>query len=42
MEASEQMSYVGDLRQAVKFAAADLKNKTLMPGFCMPKVGHFK
>ena len=41
LDATEQMGYVGDIRQAVRFAVADLKyhqvKKDLMPGFCLPK-----
>jgi hypothetical protein len=37
---NEQMNHVADVRQAVKFAMMDLKNKDsggLLPGFCLPK-----
>lgn len=43
LDTTEQMSHVGDVRQAVRFAVADLKfseNGTkngLMPGFCLAK-----
>eukprot|EP00090_Calanus_glacialis_P034085 TRINITY_DN5691_c0_g1_i1.p1 TRINITY_DN5691_c0_g1~~TRINITY_DN5691_c0_g1_i1.p1 ORF type:complete len:2002 (-),score=813.41 TRINITY_DN5691_c0_g1_i1:71-5326(-) len=38
LDAGEQMSHVPDVRQAVRFAVADLKADTvLLPGFCLPK-----
>ena len=38
LDAGEQMSHVQDVRQAVRFALADLKSDTdLLPGFCLPK-----
>jgi len=38
LDAGEQMSHVSDVRQAVRFALADLKSDTeLLPGFCLPK-----
>ncbi|XP_023172860.2 eIF-2-alpha kinase activator GCN1 isoform X2 [Drosophila hydei] len=33
---TDQIGYVSDLRQAVRFAASDLKESEL-PGFCLPK-----
>lgn len=35
--AHEQINYVQDIRQAVRFAASDLKGQDLLPGFCLPK-----
>jgi len=38
LDAGEQMSHVADVRQAVRFALADLKSENeLLPGFCLPK-----
>ena len=40
LDTSDQMAHVPDVRQAVRFAVADLKyqeNRDLMPGFCLPK-----
>ena len=37
LDAADQRSLVADVRQAVKFAASDLKGEELMPGFCLPK-----
>merc|ERR1712240_357837 len=38
LDAGQQMSTVPDIRQAVRFAAADLKGEgDLLPGFCLPK-----
>merc|ERR1719391_1288814 len=38
LDAGEQMSHVADVRQAVRFALADLKTDSeLLPGFCLPK-----
>lgn len=37
LDAADQRSLVADVRQAVKFAASDLKGDDLMPGFCLPK-----
>ncbi|KAG7170707.1 eIF-2-alpha kinase activator GCN1-like 1 [Homarus americanus] len=37
LDAADQRSLVADVRQAVKFAASDLKGEDLMPGFCLPK-----
>lgn len=39
LDAAQQRSLVADVRQAVKFAASDLKGEELMPGFCLPKGG---
>ena len=42
LDPGQQMSIVPDIRQAVRFAAADLKGDIdLLPGFCLPKVGSF-
>ena len=39
LDQSQQIIYVSDIRQAVKFAASDLKPPgQLLPGFCLPKV----
>ncbi|XP_051176736.1 eIF-2-alpha kinase activator GCN1 [Leptopilina boulardi] len=35
--AHEQINYVQDIRQAVRFAASDLKGQDMLPGFCLPK-----
>uniref|UniRef100_A0A069DYI0 Putative translational activator gcn1 n=1 Tax=Panstrongylus megistus TaxID=65343 RepID=A0A069DYI0_9HEMI len=38
LDPSQQIQYVGDIRQAIKFAASDLKSgDTLLPGLCLPK-----
>lgn len=37
LEAEKQLGYVSEVRQAVRYAAADLKGEPL-PGFCLPKV----
>uniref|UniRef100_A0A0A9Y787 Translational activator GCN1 n=1 Tax=Lygus hesperus TaxID=30085 RepID=A0A0A9Y787_LYGHE len=38
LDASQQIQYVGDVRQAIKFASSDLKNgENLLPGLCLPK-----
>ena len=45
LDTAGQMAHVGDVRQAVRFAVADLQynsssessNSKLMPGFCLPK-----
>merc|ERR1711970_43773 len=38
LDAGAQMTHVPDVRQAVRFAVADLKADTLLlPGFCLPK-----
>ena len=37
LEAEKQLGYVQEVRQAVRYAAADLKGEPL-PGFCLPKV----
>ncbi|EDW83946.2 uncharacterized protein Dwil_GK13410 [Drosophila willistoni] len=36
LNSTQQIAYVSDVRQAVRFAASDLKEKEL-PGFCLPK-----
>ena len=39
LDPGQQMTIVPDIRQAVRFAAADLKEEgDLLPGFCLPKV----
>ena len=48
LDASEQMAHVSDVRQAVRFAVSDMKDKRsqsqgdagaeiTLPGFCLPK-----
>ncbi|CAH1402466.1 unnamed protein product [Nezara viridula] len=37
LDSSQQISYVADIRQAIKFAASDLKPGELLPGLCLPK-----
>ncbi|KAG8223949.1 hypothetical protein J437_LFUL003757 [Ladona fulva] len=37
LDQSQQLSHVGDIRQAVRFAVSDLKGQDLLPGFCLPK-----
>jgi len=37
LDATEQMAHVSDLRQAVRFAASDLKRLEFLPGCCLPK-----
>ena len=34
----EHSYYIPDVRQAVRFAAGDLRGRQLMPGFCLAKV----
>ncbi|XP_042907743.1 stalled ribosome sensor GCN1 [Parasteatoda tepidariorum] len=34
---SEQLKSINDVRQAVRFAASDLKGEELLPGFCLAK-----
>ncbi|XP_045491112.1 eIF-2-alpha kinase activator GCN1 [Colias croceus] len=36
LDAERQLAHVADVRQAVRYAAADLKGD-LLPGFCLPK-----
>ncbi|XP_060810909.1 stalled ribosome sensor GCN1 [Amyelois transitella] len=36
LDAEQQIAHVSDVRQAVRFAAADLQQE-LLPGFCLPK-----
>ncbi|XP_006818140.1 LOW QUALITY PROTEIN: stalled ribosome sensor GCN1-like [Saccoglossus kowalevskii] len=38
LNAAEQLQHISSVRQAVKFAADDVKEDTL-PGFCLPKKG---
>ncbi|GFQ96680.1 eIF-2-alpha kinase activator GCN1, partial [Trichonephila clavata] len=37
LNTTEQLSLITDVRQAVKFAASDLKGDELLPGFCIEK-----
>lgn len=37
LDSSQQMGHVADLRQAVRFAASDLKGQEYLPGCCLPK-----
>lgn len=37
LDSAQQMSHVGDLRQAVRFAASDLKGQEYLPGCCLSK-----
>ncbi|XP_008548705.1 eIF-2-alpha kinase activator GCN1 [Microplitis demolitor] len=37
LESDQQIAHLGDIRQAVRFAASDLKGQDLLPGFCLPK-----
>ncbi|CAG0888179.1 unnamed protein product [Darwinula stevensoni] len=37
MDSKTQIERVSDMRQAVKYAASDLKGRELLPGFCLPK-----
>ncbi|CAG5089337.1 Similar to Gcn1: eIF-2-alpha kinase activator GCN1 (Mus musculus) [Cotesia congregata] len=37
LESDQQIAHLGDIRQAVRFAASDLKGQELLPGFCLPK-----
>lgn len=39
LDAPQQMLHVSDVRQAVRFAASDLKPGDLLPGLCVSKVG---
>lgn len=41
LDAERQVQHVADVRQAVRYAASDLKPGELLPGFCLPKVTHF-
>lgn len=41
LDSSQQILYVSDIRQAIKFAASDLKPSALLPGLCLPKVIFF-
>lgn len=38
LDPERQIAHVSDVRQAVRYAAADLKPDQLLPGFCLPKV----
>ncbi|KAL1132575.1 hypothetical protein AAG570_010527, partial [Ranatra chinensis] len=37
LDPSQQVIYVSDIRQAIKFAVSDLKPGALLPGLCLPK-----
>ncbi|KAK0174572.1 hypothetical protein PV327_010330 [Microctonus hyperodae] len=37
LDSDQQIAYLQDIRQAVRFASSDLKGQDLMPGFCLPK-----
>ncbi|KAI8435425.1 hypothetical protein MSG28_003732 [Choristoneura fumiferana] len=37
LDAERQIQHVADVRQAVRYAASDLKPGQLLPGFCLPK-----
>lgn len=37
LEVTASTAYVGDIKQAIRFAAGDLKGQQYMPGFCLPK-----
>ncbi|CAK1582375.1 unnamed protein product [Parnassius mnemosyne] len=37
LDAERQLQHVADVRQAVRYAAADLRPGDLLPGFCLPK-----
>nr|XP_049695154.1 eIF-2-alpha kinase activator GCN1 [Helicoverpa armigera] len=37
LDPERQIAHVSDVRQAVRYAAADLKPDQLLPGFCLPK-----
>lgn len=37
LDSAQQIAHVSDVRQAVRFAASDLKNGEELPGFCLPK-----
>lgn len=37
LDSAQQIAHVTDVRQAVKFAASDLKPGDELPGFCLPK-----
>lgn len=37
LDATQLAAHVGDVRQAVRFTASDLKGSELLPGFCLPK-----
>lgn len=38
LDPERQITHVSDVRQAVRYAAADLKPDELLAGFCLPKV----
>ena len=42
LEVTASTAYVGDIKQAIRFAAGDLKGQQYMPGFCLPKVRQFR
>ncbi|KAJ1530782.1 hypothetical protein ONE63_005633 [Megalurothrips usitatus] len=37
LEITASTAYVGDIKQAIRYAAGDLKGQEYMPGFCLPK-----
>lgn len=37
LDPNQLAAHVGDVRQAVRFTASDLKGSELLPGFCLPK-----
>ncbi|KAK0092981.1 hypothetical protein PV326_000188 [Microctonus aethiopoides] len=37
LDSDQQITYLQDIRQAVRFASSDLKGEDLIPGFCLPK-----
>lgn len=38
LDPERQIAHVSDVRQAVRYATAELKPDELLPGFCLPKV----
>lgn len=37
LDTNQQIEYVTDVRQAIRFAASDLKGQEYLPGFCQEK-----
>lgn len=37
LDSAQQIAHVSDVRQAVRYAASDLKGDDELPGFCLPK-----
>lgn len=37
LDSAQQIAHVSDVRQAVRYAASDLKSGDELPGFCLPK-----